>query len=267
MKLPYYTLDEAEKILSCEKYELIRRGAIGNIALYIGHDNGSSNLPNEIDEPVRIYATQESEDSPVIRHRVERDSALTVEEAVYFANRGTPVFLNNFICLYESDLRKYEDNKDHAIRSGYLYADYLGIGEYTRHEYILPQETPLRELTIYLMHQDLERLLEEQSRSNKQASNHCSVGGEIENSSCNSTGPWPWGDYETALLRVLADTVKEFCQNETGYPKKESGEVTQWIEECMKKRNLEFSKSMAERIETIISPRPYVHHRQKKQKG
>ncbi len=79
-----------------------------------------------------------------------------------------------------------------------------------------------------------------------------------------SGGKWPWGDYETPLLGILAEAVNQFCLS-GDYPKKDSGEVARWIEERMKERNLPPSATLADKIETIISPRPYSHHRQRKQ--
>ena len=47
-----------------------------------------------------------------------------------------------------------------------------------------------------------------------------------------SGGKWPWGDYETPLLQILAEAVNHFCLADN-YPKKESGEVVQWVKKRM----------------------------------
>ena len=78
---------------------------------------------------------------------------------------------------------------------------------------------------------------------------------------------WPWGDYERPLLRILADAVDHFCvKNDLAkYPKKESGVVANWIMDRMEANGLDTSKSLASAMETLISPRTYSHHRQRKQ--
>ena len=83
-----------------------------------------------------------------------------------------------------------------------------------------------------------------------------------------SGSKWPWGDYEGPLLRILAEAVNHFClDGPDRYPKKykNGGEVVDWIMDRMKANKLKPSKSLASAIETLISPRPYVHHRQRKQ--
>lgn len=74
---------------------------------------------------------------------------------------------------------------------------------------------------------------------------------------------WPWGDYETPLLRVLALAVEHWCLSEGAYPSKKSGEVEEWIASEMKKAGIPVSKSLIDHIETIISPRVYSHTRQR----
>jgi hypothetical protein len=78
---------------------------------------------------------------------------------------------------------------------------------------------------------------------------------------------WPWGDYDTPLLRILAEAVNHFCVNSTeGYPGKECGEVINWIKCRMRDNGMSPSHQLAGSIETLIAPRPYVHHRQRKHK-
>ena len=78
---------------------------------------------------------------------------------------------------------------------------------------------------------------------------------------------WPWGDYETRLLQILAEAVNQFClDGPESYPKKDCGEVVDWIMARVEANGMEASKSLAGTIETLIAPRPYVHHRQRKQK-
>ena len=82
-------------------------------------------------------------------------------------------------------------------------------------------------------------------------------------------GKWPWGsDYETPLLRILADAVDHFCvKNDPAYyPKKPDtgGEVIDWIMARMKAEGMPASNALAGAMETLIAPRPYVHHRQRK---
>lgn len=74
-------------------------------------------------------------------------------------------------------------------------------------------------------------------------------------------GKWPWGDYETPLLQILAEAVNHFCLA-GDYPKK--GEVVDWVKERICEAGLQSSDTLADKIETIISPRPYSHHRQRK---
>ena len=80
-----------------------------------------------------------------------------------------------------------------------------------------------------------------------------------------SAGKWPWGDYETPLLKILAEAVNQFCLTDD-YPKKDGGEIVQWIRERMKQEGLPPSDTLADKIETIISPRLYSHQRQRKQR-
>ncbi len=78
---------------------------------------------------------------------------------------------------------------------------------------------------------------------------------------------WPWGDYETPLLRILADAVTHFClDGAERYPKKDCGAVVAWIMTRMEANGMQSSKSLAGVMETLISYRPYVHHRQRKQR-
>jgi hypothetical protein len=80
-----------------------------------------------------------------------------------------------------------------------------------------------------------------------------------------SGGKWPWGDYETPLLKILAEAVNRFCL--TGdYPKKDTGEVVRWVKERMEQAGLPPSDTLAGKLETIILPRPYSHQRQRKQR-
>ena len=75
---------------------------------------------------------------------------------------------------------------------------------------------------------------------------------------------WPWGDYETPLLRILADAVTQFCLDGADkYPKK--AYVVNWIKERMKAKGIWTSDSLPGVVETLIAPRPYVPHRQRKQ--
>jgi len=76
-------------------------------------------------------------------------------------------------------------------------------------------------------------------------------------------GKWPWGDYETPLLQILAEAVNHFCLA-GDYPKKGGREVAEWVKKRMEQDGLPSSDALADKIETIISPRPYSHHRQRK---
>lgn len=78
-----------------------------------------------------------------------------------------------------------------------------------------------------------------------------------------SQNKWPWGDYETPLLRVLAATVDHWCLTDDEYPQKKSCLVQEWIEVELKKAGIPVSKSLIDHIETIISPRVYSHTRQR----
>lgn len=74
---------------------------------------------------------------------------------------------------------------------------------------------------------------------------------------------WPWGDYETPLLRILAGAVERWCISDSEYPNKKTGEVQEWITSEMKKAGIPVSNSLIDHIETIISPRVYSHTRQR----
>jgi hypothetical protein len=83
---------------------------------------------------------------------------------------------------------------------------------------------------------------------------------------------WPWGDYETPLLRILADAVDHFCVKndlakypKKGTDKKDLGEVVNWIMARMQADGIKSSKSLADKMETLIAPRTYTHNRQRKQ--
>lgn len=74
-------------------------------------------------------------------------------------------------------------------------------------------------------------------------------------------------DYQTDLMAILHDAVKQFCSVDVAqYPKKESGEVAGWLMK-RKANGTPISKQLAEAMETIIAPRPYAHQRQKKGGG
>jgi hypothetical protein len=78
---------------------------------------------------------------------------------------------------------------------------------------------------------------------------------------------WPWGGHKTPLLLILADAVTEFClDGPEHYPKKGCGEVVDWIMARMEANGMKPSKSLAGAMETLISPRTYVHHRQRIQR-
>lgn len=74
---------------------------------------------------------------------------------------------------------------------------------------------------------------------------------------------WPWGNYETPLLRVLARAVERWCAGGEDYPQKKTRKVQEWIEAELKKAGIPVSASMVDHIETIISPRVYSHTRQR----
>lgn len=82
---------------------------------------------------------------------------------------------------------------------------------------------------------------------------------------------WPWGDYETPLLRILADAVTQFCLDGTerypkkGTDKKDLGEVVNWIKQRMEANGMPSSDQLAGAMETLIAPRIYAHNRQRKQ--
>lgn len=81
------------------------------------------------------------------------------------------------------------------------------------------------------------------------------------------TQRWPWGDYETPLLRILAAAVSQWCLAGE-YPQKKTGKVQEWIKAEMTKAGIPISDSLVNHIETIISPRAYSHTRQRvKRKG
>jgi hypothetical protein len=70
---------------------------------------------------------------------------------------------------------------------------------------------------------------------------------------------WPWGEYQTTLLEILAEAVAVFCCGDEPYPKK--GVVVEWIKARMAQRKIPISDDLPAKMETIISPRPYVNHR------
>ncbi len=70
--------------------------------------------------------------------------------------------------------------------------------------------------------------------------------------------------YSTDLLAILHQAINKFCLSDE-YPKKECGEVVNWIKE-QKADGTPISQQLADAMETIIAPRPYAHHRQKKAK-
>lgn len=74
---------------------------------------------------------------------------------------------------------------------------------------------------------------------------------------------WPWGDYETPLLRILAGAVEKWCMVDEEYPSKKSGLVQDWIAQEMRKAGLPVSKALIDHLETIIAPRAYSHTRQR----
>lgn len=64
---------------------------------------------------------------------------------------------------------------------------------------------------------------------------------------------WPWGDYQTPLLKILAAAVTEFFEpRRTRDAKKE--EVVEWIKKRMETAGLSPSDNLAEAIFTIIKP-------------
>jgi len=65
------------------------------------------------------------------------------------------------------------------------------------------------------------------------------------------------------LLQILAEAVNHFCLA-GDYPKKGGREVREWVKKRMEQAGLQSSDTLADKIETIISPRPYSHHRQRK---
>ena len=76
------------------------------------------------------------------------------------------------------------------------------------------------------------------------------------------TQRWPWGDYETPLLRILAAAVSKWCLAEE-YPQKKTGKVQEWIKAEMEKAGIPSSDSLVDHIETLIAPRFYSHTRQR----
>lgn len=76
------------------------------------------------------------------------------------------------------------------------------------------------------------------------------------------TQRWPWGDYETPLLRILAAAVSHWCLAGE-YPQKKTGKIQEWIKAEMKKAGIPISESLVNHIETLISPRSYSHNRQR----
>lgn len=82
----------------------------------------------------------------------------------------------------------------------------------------------------------------------------------------NTPTAWPWGNYENELLPILAEAVKEFCADgkDAHYPKKDTNEVQNWIIERMKAKGMTPTQNIANTIETMISPRKFAPHRQKK---
>jgi hypothetical protein len=70
---------------------------------------------------------------------------------------------------------------------------------------------------------------------------------------------WPWGQYQTPLLEILAEAVAVFCTGVEPYPKK--GVVVDWIKARMAREKMPISDDLPAKMETIISPRPYVNHR------
>jgi hypothetical protein len=75
---------------------------------------------------------------------------------------------------------------------------------------------------------------------------------------------WPWGGYETPLLRIIAGAVNRWCVSEDEeYPQKKTEKVQDWIKAEMEKVGIPVSDSLVDHIETIISPREYSHTRQR----
>jgi hypothetical protein len=70
--------------------------------------------------------------------------------------------------------------------------------------------------------------------------------------------------YSTDLLRIIHQAINKFCLS-SEYPKKDTGEVVNWLKE-QKADGTQISQQLADAMETIIAPRPYAHHRQKKAK-
>ena len=77
-----------------------------------------------------------------------------------------------------------------------------------------------------------------------------------------TTQRWPWGDYETPLLRIIDAAVSHWCLAGE-YPQKKTGKVQEWIKAEMKKAGIPISESLVNHIETLISPRSYSHTRQR----
>lgn len=74
---------------------------------------------------------------------------------------------------------------------------------------------------------------------------------------------WPWENYETTYLKILAATVAEFFQPRRN-PDAKKDEVVKWIKERMETAGLSASDNLAEAMFTIIKP---ADHDPRKRRG
>ena len=73
---------------------------------------------------------------------------------------------------------------------------------------------------------------------------------------------WPWGDYENPRLELMHRAIEEFItEGDDTYPPK--NEVVTWLMGQKIDNNQKVTNDLAEKMETIISPRTYAPHRQK----
>ena len=130
---------------------------------------------------------------------------------------------------------------------------------------LLPQSNNVNDICyascsgeIYILREDLKKWLEHQKWKPK----------AIYKEERQKEKPikYQFEGYETPLLRVMHEAIKKFCNANSidNYPKKKSKEVEDFINAKFKEENLSESTNLASAMETIISPRPYAHNRQKK---
>ena len=62
---------------------------------------------------------------------------------------------------------------------------------------------------------------------------------------------WPWGDYETPLLRLIWAAVNKWCFLKE-YPQKKTGEVQEWIKAEMEKAGLPVSDSLVATLKRLF---------------